>query len=40
MIILLKSKIHHARVTEANKNYVGSIFIDKDLMDKAYIVKY
>jgi len=29
---LLKSKIHHARVTEADLNYVGSVTIDKDLM--------
>ncbi|MDB5083365.1 MAG: panD [Bacilli bacterium] len=30
---LMKSKIHRARVTEANLNYVGSITIDEDLMD-------
>jgi len=30
---LLKSKIHRATVTEANVDYVGSITIDKDLMD-------
>ena len=29
---LLKSKIHHARVTEADLHYVGSVTIDKDLM--------
>ena len=35
MITLLKSKIHCARVTEANLNYMGSITIDEDLMDAA-----
>lgn len=28
----LKSKIHHARVTYANPDYVGSIEIDRDVM--------
>lgn len=35
MIWVLKSKIHKATVTEANLNYVGSITIDKDLMEYA-----
>lgn len=30
-----KSKIHQARVTEANLHYVGSITIDEDLLDAA-----
>lgn len=30
---LLKSKIHHARVTYANPDYVGSIEIDRALME-------
>lgn len=30
-----KSKIHRARVTEADLNYEGSITIDEDLMDAA-----
>lgn len=30
---LLRSKIHKARVTEANVDYVGSITIDEDLLD-------
>lgn len=37
-IEVLKSKIHCARVTEANLNYMGSITIDADLMDAAGIV--
>ena len=36
---LLKSKIHRARVTNNNADYVGSIVIDKDLMDKVDIWK-
>jgi aspartate 1-decarboxylase len=32
---VLRSKIHKARVTEANIKYVGSITIDEDLMKKA-----
>lgn len=32
---LLRSKIHKATVTEANLAYIGSITIDKDLVDKA-----
>ncbi|MBP6794794.1 MAG: aspartate 1-decarboxylase [Saprospiraceae bacterium] len=34
---IFKSKIHRAKVTEANLNYVGSITIDEDLMDAANI---
>lgn len=32
---MLKSKIHRATVTHANLHYVGSITIDRDLMDAA-----
>lgn len=38
-VTLMKSKIHRARVTEANLNYVGSITIDEDLMDAADILR-
>ena len=38
MIEGLKSKIHCARVTEANLNYMGSITIDEDLMDAANLI--
>ena len=34
MRFILRSKIHKATVTEANLNYVGSITIDEDLVDK------
>jgi len=35
---MLKSKIHRAKVTEANLDYEGSITIDASLMDKADII--
>ena len=38
VIEVLKSKIHRVRVTQAELNYVGSITIDKDLMDAANII--
>ena len=37
MRVVLKSKIHRAWVTDANPDYVGSILIDEDLMDKVDI---
>ena len=36
-INLLKSKIHRATVTTADLNYIGSISIDKILMEAANI---
>ena len=36
----LKSKIHRATVTEANIDYIGSISIDKKLMDAANLLPY
>ncbi|HLS96746.1 L-aspartate 1-decarboxylase [Sphingobacterium allocomposti] len=38
LIEVMKSKIHRARVTQAELNYVGSITIDEDLMDAANII--
>ncbi|MFW0884833.1 aspartate 1-decarboxylase [Candidatus Acidulodesulfobacterium sp. H_13] len=38
--ILLKSKIHRAKVTDANLEYEGSISIDEDLLEKAHILPY
>jgi len=34
-IEVLKSKIHRARITQAELHYVGSITLDEDLMDAA-----
>ncbi len=36
----LKSKIHRAKVTEANLNYEGSLGVDADLMKAANILPY
>ena len=38
-IKMLYSKIHRATVTDANLNYIGSITIDEDLMDKAALLE-
>jgi aspartate 1-decarboxylase len=35
---MMKAKIHRATVTEANLNYVGSITIDRDIMDAVDIL--
>jgi aspartate 1-decarboxylase len=37
---MLKSKIHRARVTDANINYEGSVTIDTKLMKAADIIPY
>lgn len=38
IIEILKSKIHRAKVTQAELNYVGSITIDEDLIEAANII--
>lgn len=38
LINMYKSKIHRATVTEANLNYVGSVTIDRTLLDAAGIL--
>ena len=40
MIQICKSKIHRVTVTEADINYIGSITIDKALMDAADLVEF
>lgn len=35
---MMHAKLHRARVTEANLNYVGSITIDEDLLDAVGIL--
>ena len=37
---MMKAKIHRAWVTEANLNYVGSITIDQDIIDKVGILPH
>ena len=36
---MMKSKIHRATVTDANLHYIGSITIDRNLMEVADIVE-
>ena len=38
IIEVLKSKIHRAKVTQAELNYAGSITIDEELMDAANMI--
>lgn len=38
LLFMFKSKIHRATVTEANLNYMGSITIDRELMEAAGIL--
>lgn len=38
-IEVLKSKIHRARVTMADLNYIGSIAIDEDIMEAANLIE-
>ena len=40
ILTMLKAKIHRATVTESNLNYVGSITIDRTLMDASGILEY
>ena len=40
MIEVLKSKIHRAKVTGADLNYIGSITIDEKWMQKAGLVEF
>ena len=40
MRTILRSKIHRAYVTDANLDYIGSIVIDRDLMDKVDMWEY
>ncbi len=38
--IMLKSKIHRAKITRGNLNYEGSITIDRDLAEKANLKEF
>ncbi|MGM9551810.1 MAG: aspartate 1-decarboxylase [Clostridia bacterium] len=39
-ITMLKGKIHRAKVTQAEINYVGSITVDSELLEAAGILEY
>jgi aspartate 1-decarboxylase len=38
--VMMKSKIHRATATEANLDYVGSLTVDRDLMDAADLLPH
>ena len=38
--VMLKAKLHNARVTDSDQNYEGSLMIDQDLMDAVRIAPY
>ena len=38
-ISVIKSKIHRVKITNADLNYIGSITIDKKLMDAANLIE-
>ena len=38
LITMLKSKIHRATVTAADVNYIGSITIDVDLIERSMLI--
>lgn len=40
LVSMVRSKLHHAHVTAADINYVGSITIDTDLLDRVKMVPY
>ena len=40
LITMLKSKLHHARVTESELEYQGSLTIDRQLMDDVRMHPY
>jgi aspartate 1-decarboxylase len=37
---MLKSKIHRARITDSDLHYVGSITIDRDLLEASDILEH
>lgn len=39
LVEVLKSKIHRVTVTEADLNYIGSVTIDRDLVEAANMIE-
>ncbi|MCX8112284.1 MAG: aspartate 1-decarboxylase [Bacteroidia bacterium] len=39
-VCLLKSKIHRVRITQVDLNYVGSLTLDRELMDAAGLLPH
>ena len=40
MRTLLRSKIHRAFITECNEDYIGSILVDRELMERVDLWEY
>jgi len=40
LVSMLRAKLHHARVTDADINYVGSITIDTEILEQVGMVPY
>lgn len=40
LVQVLRAKIHHATITEANLHYVGSLTLDEDLMEAAGMFEF
>lgn len=40
LIAVLKSKIHRVRITQVDLDYVGSLTLDRELMDAAGLLPY
>jgi aspartate 1-decarboxylase len=40
LVSVLKSKIHRATITEADLEYVGSLTVDRDLMDASGLLPF
>ena len=40
LVSMARAKLHHARITDANINYVGSITVDTELLDAARMFPY
>jgi len=38
--VMMKGKIHRATITEANLDYVGSLTVDEDLLERSDILPY
>jgi aspartate 1-decarboxylase len=38
--VMMKGKIHRATITEANLDYIGSLTVDEDLLERADILPY
>ena len=39
VIEILKSKVHNAKVTQTELNYVGSLTLDEDIMEAANLIE-